>query len=79
MPQHITIPRGTIELAADLHLPDVIDEAAPPRAVVLSTPGAPNPVDLMVIEGAGHYEMYDEPDYVDAAVDRLVDFYSDHL
>jgi uncharacterized protein len=29
----------------------------------------------MVIEGAGHYEMYDEPEYVDAAVDRLVDFY----
>lgn len=40
---------------------------------------APNPVDLMVIEGAGHYEMYDEPEYVDAAADRLVDFYSDHL
>jgi len=40
---------------------------------------APHPVDLMVIEGAGHYEMYDEPEYVDAAVDRLVDFYRDHL
>jgi uncharacterized protein len=40
---------------------------------------APNPVDLMVIEGAGHYEMYDEPEYVDAAVERLVDFYSNHL
>ncbi|MEV6154718.1 alpha/beta hydrolase [Nonomuraea sp. NPDC052129] len=40
---------------------------------------APNPVDLMVIEGAGHYEMYDEPEYVDAAVDRLVGFYSDNL
>jgi fermentation-respiration switch protein FrsA (DUF1100 family) len=40
---------------------------------------APNPVDLMVIEDAGHYEMYDEPEYVDAAVDRLVDFYSNHL
>ena len=40
---------------------------------------APNPVDLMVIEGAGHYEMYDEPEYVDAAVDRLAAFYSDNL
>jgi fermentation-respiration switch protein FrsA (DUF1100 family) len=40
---------------------------------------APNPVDLMVIESAGHYEMYDEPEYVDAAVDRLADFYSDNL
>jgi uncharacterized protein len=40
---------------------------------------APNPVDLMVIEGAGHYEMYDEPEYVDAAVDRLVNFYADNL
>jgi fermentation-respiration switch protein FrsA (DUF1100 family) len=40
---------------------------------------APNPVDLMVIEGAGHYEMYDEPEYVDAAVDRLIAFYSANL
>ncbi|GAB2789762.1 alpha/beta hydrolase [Amycolatopsis magusensis] len=40
---------------------------------------APDPVDLMVIEGAGHYEMYDEPEYVDAAVNRLADFYSDRL
>ncbi|QYN38929.1 alpha/beta hydrolase [Pseudonocardia sp. DSM 110487] len=40
---------------------------------------APNPVDLMVIEGAGHYEMYDVPEYVDAAVDRLATFYSDNL
>jgi hypothetical protein len=40
---------------------------------------APNPVDLMVIEGAGHYEMYDEPAYVDAAVERLADFYVNNL
>ncbi|MEW5810768.1 MAG: alpha/beta hydrolase [Actinomycetota bacterium] len=40
---------------------------------------APNPVDLMVIEGAGHYEMYDVAEYVDQAVDRLADFYSEYL
>ncbi|SCG58655.1 alpha/beta hydrolase [Micromonospora humi] len=40
---------------------------------------APNPVDLMVIDGAGHYEMYDEPAYVDAAVDRLTSFYTNNL
>jgi fermentation-respiration switch protein FrsA (DUF1100 family) len=40
---------------------------------------APNPVDLMVVEGAGHYEMYDVPEYVDAAVDRLAEFYRAHL
>ncbi|NJQ01141.1 alpha/beta hydrolase [Streptomyces zingiberis] len=40
---------------------------------------APNPVDLMVIDGAGHYEMYDEPEYVDAAVERLAGFYGKHL
>lgn len=40
---------------------------------------APNPVDLMEIEGAGHYEMYDVPRYVDAAVDRLAGFYTGHL
>ncbi|WP_197379812.1 alpha/beta hydrolase [Mycolicibacterium mengxianglii] len=40
---------------------------------------APNADDLMVIDGAGHYEMYDVPEYVDAAVDRLVEFYSRNL
>ena len=40
---------------------------------------APNAVDLMVVEGAGHYEMYDVPEYVDQAVDRLVNFYQEHL
>ncbi|WP_031044216.1 alpha/beta hydrolase [Streptomyces sp. NRRL F-5650] len=40
---------------------------------------APNPVDLMVIDGAGHYEMYDEPAYVDAAVERLTSFYANNL
>lgn len=40
---------------------------------------APNPVDLMVIDGAGHYEMYDEPAYVDAAVERLTSFYMHNL
>lgn len=40
---------------------------------------APNPVDLLVVEGAGHYEMYDVPEYVDQAVDRLANFYDEHL
>ncbi len=40
---------------------------------------APNPIDLMVVEGAGHYEMYDEPRYVDQAVERLTGFYREHL
>jgi fermentation-respiration switch protein FrsA (DUF1100 family) len=40
---------------------------------------APNAVDVMVIEGAGHYEMYDVPEYVDQAVNRLVRFYDEHL
>ena len=40
---------------------------------------APNPVDLMIVEGAGHYEMYDVPEYVDRAVDRLAGFYQEHL
>lgn len=40
---------------------------------------APNPVDLMIVEGAGHYEMYDVAEYVDQAVDRLAEFYQAHL
>lgn len=39
---------------------------------------APNPVDLMVVKNAGHYEMYDVPEYVDAAADRLARFYADY-
>jgi len=41
MIQHLPIPRGPIELAGDLHLPDGgADVSAPLRAVVLSTPGS---------------------------------------
>lgn len=40
---------------------------------------APNPADLLIVEGAGHYEMYDVPEYVDQAVDRLATFYGRHL
>ncbi len=35
--------------------------------------------DIFVVEGAGHYDMYHKPEYVDAAIDRLVPFYSKHL
>lgn len=40
---------------------------------------APNPVDLMVVKDAGYYEMYDVPEYVDAAVERLARFYTSYL
>src|SRR3954467_14117557 len=40
MLQHLTIPRGPINLAADLHLPDNADSGAPLPAVVLCTPGS---------------------------------------
>ena len=40
---------------------------------------APNPVDLFVVDGAGHYEMYGVPHHVDAAVARLLAFYDAHL
>jgi uncharacterized protein len=40
---------------------------------------APQPVDLLVVDGAGHYEMYDVSEYVDQAVDRLATFFDAHL
>ena len=40
---------------------------------------ASNKKDFFVIEGAGHYELYDTPQYVDQAVDRLGGFYKTHL
>jgi uncharacterized protein len=35
--------------------------------------------DFMVVEGAGHYDLYYKPAYVDQAVDRLAAFYTRHL
>lgn len=35
--------------------------------------------DFFVVEGAGHYDLYYKPDFVDQAVDRLVPFYTRHL
>lgn len=34
---------------------------------------------LLVIPGAGHYDLYDRPEHVDQAVERLTTFYRDHL
>jgi fermentation-respiration switch protein FrsA (DUF1100 family) len=35
--------------------------------------------DFFVIDGAGHYDLYYKPEYVNPAIDRLVLFYSKHL
>lgn len=40
---------------------------------------APNPSNFHVIEGAGHYEMYDEPKYVDQAVEQIGSFFAGQL
>ena len=40
---------------------------------------APNKKGFLVIEGAGHYELYDTHKYVDQAVERLDEFYKEHL
>jgi fermentation-respiration switch protein FrsA (DUF1100 family) len=40
---------------------------------------AKNRKDFVVIEGAGHYEMYDKPEYADQAIHRLASFYDECL
>jgi fermentation-respiration switch protein FrsA (DUF1100 family) len=40
---------------------------------------APGETDFLVIEGAGHYALYDVPEYIDPAVERLAAFYARHL
>ncbi|MDD7965352.1 alpha/beta hydrolase [Actinomycetospora lemnae] len=40
---------------------------------------APAAEEVLVVEGARHYEMYDVPAYVDRAVDRLAVFFAAHL
>lgn len=40
---------------------------------------ATNKKDIFVVDGAGHYDMYDKPQYVDQAVERLDSFYKEYL
>lgn len=40
---------------------------------------ARNTRDLLIIDGAGHYDFYDKPEYVDQAVARLTAFYQASL
>ena len=40
---------------------------------------APGKKDFFVIDGAGHYDLYDKDEYVDQAVDRLDSFYKQYL
>ncbi len=40
---------------------------------------ATNKKNLLVIEGAGHYELYDKDEYVNPAVERLDGFYREYL
>ncbi len=40
---------------------------------------ARNKRDILVVEGAGHYDMYDKPQYVDQAIECLGRFYDTHL
>lgn len=35
--------------------------------------------DLMIVDGAGHYDLYYKPEFVDPAVERLAGFYARHL
>lgn len=35
--------------------------------------------DILVIDGARHYEMYDEPEYVEQAAKHLAEFYNERL
>ena len=40
---------------------------------------AKEPKELYLIEGASHIDLYYKPEYVPAAVAKLVDFFSTHL
>ncbi len=40
---------------------------------------APGAKDLLVLEGASHYDLYDIPQYVQPAVDTLAAFFAEHL
>lgn len=35
--------------------------------------------DIFVVEGASHYDLYDEPEFVNQALEKLQGFYKDNL
>src|SRR5215467_2047837 len=40
---------------------------------------APGPKELVIVDGAGHMDFYDRPQFVGPAVDRLSRFFNDNL
>ncbi|WP_425839886.1 alpha/beta hydrolase [Streptomyces fractus] len=44
-----------------------------------TTERAKGPSELFLVEGATHIDMYDKPQYVDPASDKLADFFGKHL
>jgi uncharacterized protein len=40
---------------------------------------APGPKELFIMEGAGHMDLYDKPQFVGPAVDKLSKFFDDNL
>ncbi|MFZ4824172.1 MULTISPECIES: alpha/beta hydrolase [Pseudomonas] len=40
---------------------------------------AQQPKELLVIPGASHFDLYDKPEYVTPAVDKLAEFFGEHL
>ena len=40
---------------------------------------AKQPKELMIIPGASHFDLYDKPQYVTPAVDKLAAFFGKHL
>jgi fermentation-respiration switch protein FrsA (DUF1100 family) len=40
---------------------------------------AKQPKELFVVEGATHFDMYDQPQFVSQAVAKLTGFYAKHL
>ena len=43
------------------------------------SPGAGEPKELFLIEGATHIDLYDKPQYVGPAVEKLADYFGKYL
>jgi hypothetical protein len=40
---------------------------------------AQQPKELLIIPGASHFDLYDKPQYVTPAVDKMAEFFGKHL
>lgn len=93
MKKNVTFKNRVIDVAADLYLPTGFDENKKYAAIVVVYPGSSCKEQTAAIYAgklaeqrfvtlavnASHYDLYDNPEFVNPAVEKLTGFYRKYL